>query len=69
MKLNLRLGTKEAFIAGALSAVGQVIVSEVYRTYVDIDPFAGVRSKMKIKKRRQLFDNIMKQTDLKGEQV
>lgn len=67
MKLNLRLGNKEAFIVGALSALGQVMVSEVYRTYVDIDPLAGLRSKMKVKKRKQLFNNIMKQTNLKEE--
>lgn len=67
MKLNLRLNSKEAFIAGALSAFGQVLVSEAYRTWVDIDPFAGTRSKMKIKKRKQLFNHIMQQTNLKEE--
>lgn len=69
MKLNIRLGSKEALAAGALSALGQVIVSEVYRTYVDIDPFAGVRNRMKMKKREKLFNRMMPQIDLKKEQV
>lgn len=67
MKLNVRLSSKEALVVGALSALGQCVVSEVYRTYVDIDPLAGWRSKMKVKKRKQLFNNIMKQTNLKEE--
>ena len=67
MKLNLRLGSKEAFIAGMLSAAGQCLVSEVYRTYVDLDPMSGVRARMKVKKRKKEFDKIMAQTNLKEE--
>lgn len=67
MKLNLRLGSKEAFIAGMLSAAGQCLVSEVYRTYVDIDPLAGMRRKIKVRKRKKEFDKLMAQTNLKEE--
>lgn len=70
MKFNLfKVTNKEAFIMGAVSALGQVVVSEVYRTYVDIDPFAGVRTKIKQKKRKKEFDKIMAQTNLKVVEV
>lgn len=68
MKLNIfKVTNKETFIMGALYALGQVAVSEAYRTYVDIDPFAGVRSKIKSKKRKKEFDRLMEQINLKEE--
>ena len=68
MKLNLiKTTNKEAFVLGALTTLGQIAVSEIYRTYVDIDPFKGVRTKIKVKKRKKEFDKLMAQTNLKEE--
>lgn len=68
MKLNIFKATnKETFIMGAVYALGQVAVSEIYRTYVDIDPFSGVRAKIKSKKRKKEFDKLIAQTNLKEE--
>lgn len=67
LKLKLNVSSKEAFIMGAISAAGQVVISEIYRTYVDIDPFAGVRNKIKVKKRKKQFEKLIAQTDLKRE--
>lgn len=70
MKLNIfKVTNKEAFIMGAATALGQVLVGEIYRTYVDIDPFKGVRTKIKQKKRKKEFDKIMAQTNLKVVEV
>ena len=68
MKLKINLSSKEAFIAGVFSAIGQCLVSEIYRTYVDIDPTAGIRNKIKERKRKKQFDNILTQIDLKSEE-
>lgn len=58
---------KEAFVLGMLSAAGQVLVSEAYRNYVELDPLSGIRQKVKIKQRKKSFDKIMAQTNLKEE--
>ena len=48
--------------------VKKPLLLEFYRTYVDLDPLSGIRAKMKAKKRKKEFDNIIMQIDLKSEE-
>ena len=69
MKLKLKIGvpSKEALVTGMLMAAGECVVSEIYRTYIDIDPIKPIRDKIKAKQSKKRFDKIMAQTNLKEE--
>lgn len=62
----MRVKYIERFLLGAIGALGTVVIQESYRMYRTVDP---VTKMFKERKRKKKFDNIISQTDLKGDLV
>ena len=52
----------EKFILGMIGALGSVTIHEGYRVYRKFDP---IGQKIKDRRNKERFDNIMRQTNLK----